>query len=144
MVNLEQAPAVVFQLTQLLLVVLAAPLLTGWVNQCQAWLQNRSGPGVLQPYRVLHKLFLKDAVIAYNASWLFRVTPYIVFGCMWLAAAIIPIIAVDLPFSRAADVIALVGVSRPGTHVHRAGGNGHRYGVRYTGRTARNAGVLPR
>jgi formate hydrogenlyase subunit 4 len=100
----------VFQITQLLLVVLAAPLLTGWVNQCQAWLQNRSGAGVLQPYRVLHKLFNKDAVLAHNASWLFRITPYIVFACMWLAAAIIPIIAVDLPFSRAADVIALVGV----------------------------------
>ncbi len=102
--------AIVFQLTQLLLVVLAAPLLTGWVNQCKAWLQNRSGAGVLQPYRALNKLFHKDAVIADNASWLFRITPYIVFGCMWLAAAIIPIIAVDLPFSRAADVIALVGV----------------------------------
>jgi formate hydrogenlyase subunit 4 len=102
--------AILFQLTQLLLVVLAAPLLTGWVNQCQAWLQNRSGAGVLQPYRVLHKLFKKDAILAYNASSLFRATPYIVFGCMWLAAAIIPIIAVDLPFSRAADVIALVGV----------------------------------
>jgi formate hydrogenlyase subunit 4 len=106
----EQALAVVFQLTQLLVVVLLAPLLTGWVNQCQAWLQNRSGAGVLQPYRVLHKLFHKDAVMAHNASWLFRATPYIVFGCMWLAAAIIPVIAVDLPFSRAADVIALVGV----------------------------------
>ncbi|OGS93521.1 MAG: formate hydrogenlyase [Gallionellales bacterium GWA2_59_43] len=108
--NSEPILAGVFQLTQLLLVVLAAPLLTGWVNQCQAWLQNRSGAGVLQPYRVLHKLFHKDAVMAHNASWLFRITPYIVFGCMWLATAIIPIIAVDLPFSRAADVIALVGV----------------------------------
>jgi len=102
--------AILFQLAQLLLVVLAAPLLTGWVNQCQAWLQNRSGAGVLQPYRVLRKLFHKDAVMAHNASPLFRATPYIVFGCMWLAAAIIPIIAVDLPFSQAADVIALVGV----------------------------------
>ena len=110
MENSELIFAILFQFTQLLLVVLAAPLLTGWVNQCQAWLQNRSGAGVLQPYRVLHKLFNKDAVIAHNASPLFRATPYIVFGCMWLAAAIIPILAVDLPFSRAADVIALVGV----------------------------------
>ncbi len=108
--NAHPILSIAFQLTQLLLVVLAAPLLTGWVNQCQAWLQNRSGAGVLQPYRVLHKLFHKDAVIAHNASWLFRITPYIVFGCMWLAAAIIPILAVDLPFSGAADVIALVGV----------------------------------
>jgi len=108
--NTEFTLGIAFQITQLLLVVLAAPLLTGWVNQCQAWLQNRSGAGVLQPYRVLHKLFNKDVVMAYNASWLFRITPYIVFACMWLAAAIIPIIAVNLPFSGAADVIALVGV----------------------------------
>jgi formate hydrogenlyase subunit 4 len=108
--NYDLLFAILFQLAQLMLVVLIAPLLTGWVNQCQAWLQNRSGAGVLQPYRVLRKLFGKDAVIAHKASWLFRVTPYIVFGCMWLAAAIIPIIAVDLPFSKAADVIALVGV----------------------------------
>lgn len=110
MMTPEQTLAVVFQIAQLLLVVLAAPMLSGWVSQCQAWLQNRRGAGVLQPYRVLHKLFHKDAVMAHNASWLFRITPYIVFGCMWLAAAIIPIIAVDLPFSQAADVIALVGV----------------------------------
>ena len=103
-------PAILFQLFQSLLVVMLAPLLTGWVCQCRAWLQNRSGAGLLQPYRMLRKLFHKDAVIAHNASPLFRATPYILFGCMWLAAAIIPIIAVDLPFSPAADVIALVGV----------------------------------
>jgi formate hydrogenlyase subunit 4 len=110
MITLNSILAGLFQLAQLLLVVLLAPMLSGWVNQCQAWLQNRSGAGVLQPYRVLHKLLHKEALIAHNASWLFRITPYIVFGCMWLAAAIIPIIAVDLPFSQAADVIALVGV----------------------------------
>jgi len=104
------ALGILFQLYQSLLVVLLAPLLAGWVNQCRAWLQNRSGPGLLQPFRTLRKLFHKDAVIAHNASPLFRITPYILFGCMWLAAAIIPIVAVDLPFSPAADVIALVGV----------------------------------
>ncbi|HEX6267648.1 MAG TPA: formate hydrogenlyase, partial [Burkholderiales bacterium] len=30
------------QFTELMLAVLLAPLLTGWVNQCRAWLQNRS------------------------------------------------------------------------------------------------------
>ena len=102
--------SLVSQLFQTLLVVLAAPLMLGWVNQCRAWLQNRSGPGGLQPYRVLRKLFLKDAVLAYNASALFRITPYIVFGCMALAASIVPVLATDLPFSPAADVIALVGL----------------------------------
>ncbi len=103
-------PGILLQLFQSLLVVMAAPLLTGWVVMCRAWLQNRSAAGLFQPYRLLQKLFSKNAVIADNASVLFRVTPYILFGCMWLAAAIIPILAVDLPFSPAADVIALVGV----------------------------------
>jgi formate hydrogenlyase subunit 4 len=98
------------QLFQSLLAVLLAPLMLGWINQCRAWLQNRTGPGMLQPYRVLRKLFVKDALLAHNASPLFRLTPYVVFGCMVLAASIVPVLATDLPFSPAADVIALVGL----------------------------------
>jgi formate hydrogenlyase subunit 4 len=98
------------QFTELMLAVLLAPLLTGWVNQCRAWLQNRSAPGVLQPYRVLAKLFSKDVVLAHNASPLFRTAPYLIFGCLALAAAIVPSLATDLPLNAAADAIALVGL----------------------------------
>jgi formate hydrogenlyase subunit 4 len=90
--------------------VLLAPAFLGWVSQCRAWLQNRSGPGLLQPYRVLTKLFHKDAVLAQTASPIFRSAPYIQFGCMVLAASIVPVIETDLAFSPAADVIALVGI----------------------------------
>ena len=88
----------------------AAPLFVGWVNQCRAWLQNRSAPSLLLPYRGIRKLFHKDAVIAENASPLFRVAPYVVFGAMVLAAAIIPSMGTRLPFTVAADAIALVGL----------------------------------
>jgi formate hydrogenlyase subunit 4 len=87
-----------------------APLLTGWVNQCRAWLQNRSAPPLLQPYRLLHKLFHKDSVLAEQASPLFRGAPYVVFGCMTLACAIVPTLSTELPLSPAADAIALVGL----------------------------------
>lgn len=87
-----------------------APLLLGWINQCRAWLANRSGPGIFQPYRLLHKLFNKDSVIADSASPLFRFVPYLIFGCMLLASAIIPTLSTDLPLARAADAIALVGL----------------------------------
>ena len=59
---------------------------------------------------MLNKLFHKDAVLAHNASPLFRATPYILFGCMWLAVGIVPVLATSLPFAPAADVIALVGL----------------------------------
>ena len=98
------------QFVQALLVVAAAPLLLGWVNACRAWLQNKSAPSLLQPYRTLRKLLHKDAVLAENASWVFRFAPYVLFGCMWLAACIVPVLSTNLPFAQAADVIALVGV----------------------------------
>jgi formate hydrogenlyase subunit 4 len=87
-----------------------APLLAGWVGQCRAWLQNRKGPGLLQPYRMLHKLFNKDSVLAAHASPLFRTAPYVIFGCMTLACGIVPTLSTDLPLSPAADAIALVGL----------------------------------
>jgi formate hydrogenlyase subunit 4 len=107
---MKEVSGIAFQLLQSILVVLIAPLVLGWVNQCRAWLQNRSGAGLWQPYKVLNKLFHKDAVLAYDASVLFRATPYVIFGCMWLAVAIVPVLATDLPFAPAADVIALVGL----------------------------------
>ncbi len=101
---------ILLQIAQTLAAILLAPLLMGWVNQCRAWLQGRSAPPITQPYRTLKKLFHKDAVIAHNASPLFRFAPYMIFACMALAAGLVPTIANDLPFSAAADAIALVGV----------------------------------
>jgi formate hydrogenlyase subunit 4 len=100
----------VSQLLEILIALGLAPLLLGWVNQCRAWLQNRSAPPLLLPYRVLHKLFSKDTVLAAHASPLYRSAPYIVFGCTALACAIIPTLSTDLPLSPAADAIALVGL----------------------------------
>ena len=98
------------QLLQLAIALLLAPVLVGWVNMCRAWLQNKSAPSLLLPYRTIRKLFHKDAVVAPNASPIFRLMPYVVFGAMALAAAIVPSLATDLPFARAADAIALVGL----------------------------------
>ena len=98
------------QFLGVLAAVLAAPIFMGWINQCRAWLQNKSAPPLLQPYRAIRKLFHKDAVLATGASSLFRIAPYVVFGSMVCAAAVIPSLGTRLPFSDAADAIALVGL----------------------------------
>ncbi|NCP40450.1 MAG: formate hydrogenlyase [Rhodoferax sp.] len=95
--------------TQTLLFVAAAPLLAGWVQRVKCHLQNRAAPAVWQPYRDLAKLLGKQMVIAHNASWLFRATPYIVFGAMLLACTVVPLIVVHVPTAAIADVIVLVG-----------------------------------
>jgi formate hydrogenlyase subunit 4 len=98
------------QALEILLALAAAPLLTGWINMCRAWLQNRRAPAIWQPYRMLHKLFNKDSVVAHHASPVFRGAPYVVWTSMTLASAIVPTLSTDLPLSPAADAIALVGL----------------------------------
>ena len=98
------------QFLEIAIALALAPVLTGWVNQWRAWLQNKSAPSLWQPYRMLHKLFNKESMVAHHASRLFRTAPYVKFGCMVLACAIIPTLSTDLPLAPAADAIALVGL----------------------------------
>jgi formate hydrogenlyase subunit 4 len=98
------------QFTELITSLLLAPLFVGWVNQCRAWLQNRSAPPLLQTYYMLHKLFHKDVLLAHNASPLFRAAPYAIFACMALASAIVPTLSTTLILAPAADAIAFVGL----------------------------------
>jgi formate hydrogenlyase subunit 4 len=102
--------ALVRQIGEIVLALALAPFFVGWIAQCRAWLQNRSAPPLQQPWWLLRKLFSKDAALAEHASVLFRLTPYVLYGTMVLAAAIIPSVATDLPFARVADAIALVGL----------------------------------
>ena len=100
---------------QMMLVLILAPLLLGYTRKIKARLLRRQGPPVLQPYRDLLRLIRKEAVLAENASWLFRSGPYLIFAATWVAAALVPTFAVQLQFSWTADLIALtalIGSSR--------------------------------
>jgi formate hydrogenlyase subunit 4 len=99
-----------FQGAQMLLVLGLAPLLTGFVRKVKARLLRRQGPPLLQPYRDLIRLMRKDVVLADNASWLFRVIPYIVFAGTWVAASLVPTFRSGLMFSWTADLIALIAL----------------------------------
>ena len=99
-----------FQGAQMLLVLLLAPLLTGFVRKVKARLLRRRGPSLIQPYRDLVRLLRKDVVLATNASWLFRVIPYLVFAATWVAASLVPTFRTGLMFSWTADLIALIAL----------------------------------
>src|SRR5579863_6330669 len=98
------------QFVEIGLAIAIAPLFSGWIVQCRAWMQSRSAPPLWQPFRMLRKLFHKEVALATDASPLFRATPYVLFGTMVLAAGIIPSLVTDLPFARVADAIALIGL----------------------------------
>jgi formate hydrogenlyase subunit 4 len=98
------------QIAQMVLVLALAPLFTGYVRKVKAHLLRRQGPPLVQPYREVLRLLRKDVVLAHSASWVFRVSPYLVFATTWVAAALVPTFATGLVFSYAADVIALVAL----------------------------------
>jgi formate hydrogenlyase subunit 4 len=100
---------------QMTLVLLLAPGLVGLARKVKARLLRRRGAPIVQPYRDLVRLMHKEVVLAENASWLFRATPYLIFAATWVAAALVPSFATGLPFNWSADlivIIALMGSAR--------------------------------
>ena len=95
---------------QMLLLLALAPLFTGFVRKMKARLLRRQGPPLIQPYLDLIRLTRKEVVLADQASWLFRVTPYLVFAATWVAASLIPTFRTELLFSWSADLIAIIAL----------------------------------
>ena len=95
---------------QMVLVLALAPLLVGFTRKVKARMLRRRGPPMLQPYLDLLRLIRKEAVIADNASWLFRAGPYMIFAATWVAAALVPTFATGLVFSWTADLIAITAL----------------------------------
>ena len=95
---------------QMVLVLLLAPLFTGYVRKVKARLLRRQGPPLIQPYRDLVRLVRKEVVLAESASWLFRTIPYLVFAAIWVAASLVPTFRTGLMFSWSADLIAIIAL----------------------------------
>jgi len=100
----------VVQGVQMVLVLLLAPLLTGFVRKVKARLLRRQGPPLLQPYLDLVRLMRKEVVLAESASWLFRAIPYLIFAATWVAASLVPTFRTGLMFSWSADLIAIIAL----------------------------------
>jgi formate hydrogenlyase subunit 4 len=84
------------------------PLVNGIVRKTKARLQNRKGPPLSQSYSDLLKLFRKEALVSANASWIFPVTPYVVFGTTLLVAILMPMFSPHPPLGWMSDFILLV------------------------------------
>lgn len=85
-----------------------SPLCLGLIRAGKARMQNRVGASPFQPYRDLAKLFKKDEVISEDASWIFRVAPYLIFGSTLALAAGVPLVSSELTFLPAGDILVFV------------------------------------
>jgi len=97
---------ILFNLIQVLVVVASSPLVAGVTSRLKEIVQSKRGPSVFQPYRDLWKLFHKDQVIAEESSWIFRVTPYVVFVAPIFVTLLIPVLtSYPLFFAFMADMV---------------------------------------
>ncbi len=99
---------------QFIIIVLFSPLIQGIIKKLKAHMQGRVGPGIFQPYNDLIRLMKKEMVVSRVTSWVFRVSPYIVFASTVAAAMIIPVITTRSPFGVMGDVIALIYILAAG------------------------------
>ena len=98
---------ILFNIIQVLVVMLFSPLIKGILSRFLEWIQSKKGPSIFQPYFDIWKLFHKDEVISDESSWIFRVTPYIVFVTPIFVTLLIPVLT-DFPlfFAFMGDMLA--------------------------------------
>lgn len=97
-----------FPLLQALMLFALAPLLSGVTRVARARLHNRRGPGVLQEYRDLIKLFGRQSIAPDAAGWVFRLMPFVMVGVMLTIATALPVITVASPLPVLGDLITLI------------------------------------
>ena len=93
---------------QIILFILTAPLLSGLITKIKNNLRMRKGQSIIQPYYNLVKLFSKDEVISETASWIFRVTPFIVLSSTLAAVILIPVFIFASSTHHMGDFLALI------------------------------------
>lgn len=97
---------VVLQCGQVLVTLVLAPLLHGFIARCEERIERGRGPSVLQPYRDLWKLFRKEQVAPESASWIYWTAPVVAFTAMLIVPLLIPVLTnYPLPLSDMGDIL---------------------------------------
>jgi len=98
---------IAYNAVQVLFVLAFAPLYAGVLSRLKEIVQSKRGPSILQPYRDIWKFFHKDEIVSDQTTWIFRVTPYLVFITPIFVTLLIPVLT-DYPlvFAFMGDMLA--------------------------------------
>jgi formate hydrogenlyase subunit 4 len=98
---------ITYNFVQILFVLALAPLYSGVISRFKEIIQSKRGPSIFQPYRDLWKLFHKDEVVSTETTWIFRITPYLVFVAPIFVTTLIPVLTdYPLAFAFMGDMLA--------------------------------------
>ena len=87
-----------------------APLLPGGVQAVKARLQGRRGPGVLQPYRELRRVWRRGVVEPEGTGPVHRLAPALVAAALAVSVLVVPVAAVGTGLPAGHDALVLVGL----------------------------------
>ncbi|MFZ0589973.1 MAG: NADH-quinone oxidoreductase subunit H [Bryobacteraceae bacterium] len=99
--------SIAYNALQVLFVMAFAPLYAGVVSRLKEIVQSKRGPSIFQSYWDIWKLFQKDELVSDKATWIFRVTPYLVFVAPIFVTILIPVLTdYPLAFAFMGDMLA--------------------------------------
>jgi formate hydrogenlyase subunit 4 len=101
------AGAVSLAVVQVVVMVVVSPLLVGVMRQTRARLEGRAGAGVLQPWRDLRKLAVKETLRAAGTGWVSAAGPVVLVASGLLVCALVPTVGA-LPFASVPDDLFVV------------------------------------
>jgi len=90
--------------------IAVSPLLIGLTQQTKAILQGRRGPGPLQPYRELRRLWGKSRIDVEGTTLVYRLAPVVVAAAMGAAILLIPPAEGAPGLGVGHDALALAGL----------------------------------
>ena len=104
------AQSIVSGVVQVVGGVALSPLLIGLTQQAKARLQGRRGPGPLQPYRELQRLWGKSRVDVEGTTFVYLLAPVLVAAAMGAAVLLVPAATTAPGFGVGHDAFALAGL----------------------------------
>jgi len=107
--------AIIVVIVQIIVLLAVSPFIVGLIRKVKARLQLRRGASVFQPYMDIAKLFRKQPVVSSTTSWIFAVSPYILFASTLAAGLLVPVFVSKTPLNFAGNIIALVYLLALGT-----------------------------
>jgi formate hydrogenlyase subunit 4 len=99
---------IIYIVIQIVVMLLVAPLVNGIIKKIKAFSQKRKGPSIFQLYFDIFKLLKKDTIIPEASSWIFRITPYVSFASILVAALFIPVSIQLKPLTFFGDAILVI------------------------------------
>lgn len=99
---------IIVAILQAVLIVVLAPFFSGFSRWMRAKMHSRKGPGIMQDYYDLAKLFKREDVHSAESSFVHKFTPILYMATMLCLAMGVPMLMVTSPIYAFGDIILII------------------------------------